>query len=83
MTLREGYAKSSCDCMECSILENNFPFVARTNQINNDEFGLDATLETDLMFFAWFLDVSKQHQKVRLCPDILYLTYEAKIGTSK
>ena len=80
MILRTGYEKSSCDCMECSILENDFPFMARTYQLQDAKMGLDSRLKPDLMFLAWFVNLSGQHQKIRLCPDILYITCSAEIG---
>ena len=81
LSFRDGYAKSSCDCMECSTLENNFPFVARKDQLTDNNMGLVTAYKSELMFLNWFLELSRNNQKVRLCPDILYLTYEAEEGT--
>ena len=80
MTFRNGYASSSCDCMECSTLDDNFPFVARKDQLVDANMGLVTTLKSELMFLNWFLGLSRNGQKVRLCPDILYLTFEVKPG---
>ena len=81
MSFRNGYAKSSCDCMECSTLEHTFPFVARRQQLTDSNTGLDTTIKSELMFLSWFLGLSRNNQKVRLCPDILYVTYESEHGT--
>ena len=80
LILRSGYAKSSCDCMECSSLEKDFPFVARTHQLKDSKTGLDPFLKSELMFLAWFVQLSRQHQNVHLCPDILYLIYDSDKG---
>ena len=66
--------------MECSILDYDFPFVARKEQLIDNKMGLDATMEPNLMFLNWFIGLSRQNQKVRLCPDILYLTYNSGKG---
>ena len=80
MSFRDGYSTSSCDCMECDALDYNFPFVTRTHQLIDSNTCLDTTLKSDLMFLKWFLALSKHEQKLRLCPDILYLTYETVKG---
>ena len=66
--------------MECDALDYNFPFVTRTHQLIDSNTCLDTTLKSDLMFLKWFLALSKHEQKLRLCPDILYLTYETVKG---
>ena len=66
--------------MECSTLDGDFPFVARKDQLIDRNTGLDTTLKSNLMFLNWFLGLSRHNQKIRLCPDILYLTYEAEKG---
>jgi hypothetical protein len=67
--------------MECSTLGHNFPFVARKEQLIDSNTGLVTTFKSGLMFLNWFLGISKQNKKVRLCPDILYLTHEVEEGT--
>ena len=66
--------------MECSTLEKDFPFVARTHQLKDAKTGLDPSLKSELMFLAWFFSLSRQHQNVLLCPDILYLIYDSDKG---
>ena len=67
--------------MECSTLDHDFPFVARKEQLIDKNTGLDTTFTGGLMFLNWFLGISKHNKKVRLCPDILYLTHETEEGT--
>ena len=66
--------------MECSTLGHNFPFVARKQQLLDDKKGLITELKSELMFLHWFLELAEDKQKVRLCPDILYLTYDREKG---
>ena len=62
------------------MLENDYPFVARTHQLKDVKMGLDTRLKSDLMFLAWFVNLSRKDQKIRLCPDILYITYDSETG---
>ena len=80
LSFRDGYVKSSCDCMECSALGSDFPFVARRNELLDNKLGLDSSLKDDLMFMDWFLKLSRMGRKVRLCPDILYITHQDTNG---
>ena len=66
--------------MECSALHSDFPFVARRNELLDKRLGLDSSLKSDLMFMDWFLKLSRMGKKVRLCPDILYITHEVAGG---
>ena len=66
--------------MECSALHSDFPFVARRYELLDQRLGLDSSLKSDLMFMDWFLKLSRMGKKVRLCPDILYVTHEVAGG---
>ena len=65
--------------MECSALQSDFPFVARRNELLDKRLGLDSSLKSDLMFMDWFLKFSRMGRKVRLCPDIVYITHEVTL----
>ena len=58
----------------CDLYKSNVPFVARTLELQE---GLVKNLNSNLMFYSWFLSMKEKEGKVGLlCPDILYLIKE-------
>ena len=73
---RDGYSHSHCNCMDCNLVRNT-PFVVRKH-----DFTLDpGSGNVEVMFTDWFLRMMEKGLKIRLCPDILYISNEQKLKT--
>lgn len=81
--MRKGYLTSSCDCMECTALWGHGPFVVRRETLADYLSSLpkEAMGNSRTMFLEWSLRATRiQGLKIRMCPDIMYLTGKSPPG---
>ena len=74
LILTPGYVHSTCDCMMCDILIDNFgPFMGFTEDLLRLKSNLNST---SLTFSELFIDLKLKGQKIISCPDLMFLTDE-------
>ena len=76
LILTPGYSRSTCDCMICNILWDNFgPFMSR----KEDLLKLDSNFVPWVMFTNFFMQLKMKNQHILLCPDLMFHTSEDEI----
>ena len=76
LILTPGYSSSTCDCMICNMLWDNFgPFMSR----KEDLLKLDSKFPPTVMFTELFLELKMKGQHILLCPDLMFHTIEDKL----
>ena len=68
LIFKSGYHHSQHDCLYCNYMEG--PFLAKTEFLQDNRF--NEYLPENLMFYDFFLSISKKHFTSIVCPDSMF-----------